>query len=355
MYKSVGIITFHWAANHGAILQTYASMAYLQSIPYVSSVQVIDYQPANFKPSLVSLLKPGKPRAVLDRIRNYIKGRKLSKFRNEHLVLTKLYSTEKDLLESPPLFDIYFSGSDQIWNPSFTQNGEGGPTGSYFLSFAPINARKAALSVSFGVVNYPIEASEIAKPLIDRYDFLSVREKTGFNILSEMGYKDVQLVADPTVLLTVDQYRKLYGNKHATSEAAICILRNQSKQNRKHIRSIVKQLGIKKTKNISYVTMEEWLAAIDQSNIVVTNSFHCVMMALKFHTAFWVIPEDGNRAGMNDRLETLLECVGLLNRIIKIGSCVKELKSPIDWKKVDEKMLDYSMSLHDYLDRVIME
>lgn len=355
MDKSVGLITFHWAANHGAVLQTYASLKYIESIPCVKTVMVIDYQPERFQPSLLSLIRPGKPRAVIDRIRSFKKGKRLSEFRNKHFTLTKLYGSERDLLESPPLFDIYLSGSDQIWNPAFTQYGEGGPTGSYFLSFAPTNSIKAALSVSFGCSQYPQEAQEIARPLIDRYDFLSVRETSGFSILANMGFNDVQIVSDPTTLLSVEDYRTIYGDIHFECDAAICILRSQSKKNRILIQSIVNQLNVKDIINISYVSMEEWLARIDQSKVVVTNSFHCVMMALKFHTSFWVIPEDGNRAGMNDRLETLLEKFGLLNRIVNLETNIVDLDEPIDWQNVDAKMLDYSKSLVNYLNKVLSE
>ena len=37
----IGILTFHWATNYGAVLQTYALQTYLESLGHV--VQIIDY------------------------------------------------------------------------------------------------------------------------------------------------------------------------------------------------------------------------------------------------------------------------------------------------------------------------
>ena len=52
----IGIMTFHWSANYGAVMQAYALSEYLKregAEPYV-----IDYYPARLKKNLMNALPP---------------------------------------------------------------------------------------------------------------------------------------------------------------------------------------------------------------------------------------------------------------------------------------------------------
>ena len=42
----IGILTFHWATNYGAVLQCYALQTYLESLGH--KVNVINYKPSFF-------------------------------------------------------------------------------------------------------------------------------------------------------------------------------------------------------------------------------------------------------------------------------------------------------------------
>ena len=52
----IGILTFHWAANHGAVLQTYASYYYFKNILKFEEVKVIDMQNINWFKKVTSFL-----------------------------------------------------------------------------------------------------------------------------------------------------------------------------------------------------------------------------------------------------------------------------------------------------------
>ncbi len=43
----IGILTFHWAANHGAVLQTYALYNYLKALSH--EVDIINYYPKYYE------------------------------------------------------------------------------------------------------------------------------------------------------------------------------------------------------------------------------------------------------------------------------------------------------------------
>ncbi len=349
----IGILTFHWGVNHGAILQTYATTKYL--INKNCDVEVIDYVPKEREIKFLKIFKPHYPSVMLERAEQWFKEQKLIGFRKK-LPLSKRYFSNQELIDNPPEVDILLCGSDQIWNPTFAMNGENKVTPVYFLNFGKSGCKKAALSVSFGCEKYPKNVELIAENYIKQLDCISVRENTGVSILKNLGVENVFLTADPTSLLSTDEYLVICKDvkENKNKNIALCILRKQNKQTRELIKDVCCLLKIKKINDIKNKSMQSWLAGIRDANVVVTNSFHCVMMCLKLHIPFYVILEANTLSGMNDRMYTLLERVGLTNRIVKD---VSELNNSIqiNWNYVDFKMEEYAKTLVDYLDVLITD
>lgn len=349
----IGILTFHWGANHGAMLQAFASAKYLQSKN--ADVKVIDYYPVNQELSLKNALKISHPKVMLEKISAYKKEKNVAPFRKK-LPLTERYYTNQQLIDNPPDFDVLITGSDQVWNPYFIQHGEGvnKVTPVYFLNFGKEGCKKVALSVSFGCSDYPDTASEIAKPFIEEFDAISVREKTGLKILEKMGIEGAVITADPTSLLKKDDIIELCEGvlQNAKPYTAKCILRKQSEETLAVINSLVSACNNGNVVDIEKMSMENWLASLRDAEFVVTNSFHCIMMCLKLHTPFTAVVESGSKAGMNDRLFTLLEHFGLTDLIVTSQNAdfSKITSKNIDWESVDTAMNNYAQSLINYLD-----
>lgn len=51
----IGILTFHWATNYGAVLQCYALQSYLESMGH--DVKVINYKPRQYDDNLYTFLR----------------------------------------------------------------------------------------------------------------------------------------------------------------------------------------------------------------------------------------------------------------------------------------------------------
>lgn len=348
----IGILTFHWAANHGAILQSYASARYLADLLPDSDVRIIDYVPATQEMSFLNLLRPRHPRAMLARFKAYAKGRRLDKFRHG-LPLTARFSSAAALKRGMGDLDLAFCGSDQIWNPAFTLHGEGGPTAVYYLDFCSERCTKAALSVSFGCAAFPPEAAAVAHDAIAALDAVSVREEEGVQILKDMGFSNARVVADPTSLLTTADYEALCKNVPPCREpfAALCILRKQNAETAALIEQVKTAVGLP-VKDIEQTGMEDWLAAIRDADRVITNSFHCTMMCLKLHTPFTVILEKNARGGMNGRFFTLLRRFGLEDTVVADKQAAQSTLFTPDWDAVDAEMERYAATLKDYIAEV---
>lgn len=344
----IGILTFHWATNHGGILQAYALQKYLSIAIPDSDVIIIDYWPARYQKSIKRAIHSRHISAIANNFKDIKKEKILAPFR-ERMKKTYRYYSQKQLQNFPPQVDVLISGSDQVWNEFYTMKGEGGVTTAYFLPFQP-NAKRISYAASFGFVTLKPEMEEIIKPCLEKFDAISVREQTGKAILDSIGVDSV-VVCDPTLLLESNDYFELCRGQKDEKYIAKYILRAQSAETLDLISSIEKEVGVdKEITDISMVPIEEWIGAIKNAKCLVTNSFHGVVFALKFHTPFFVVGESRGLSGMNDRFNTLLDVVGLKDRFVSDVSEVKaQIKSETNWEYVDEKLSDYSETGKKYL------
>lgn len=335
---NIGIITFHWAVNYGAILQSFALQTYLQKKGH--KVSIINYVPIGHKKSAFkSIINPLRAKVEL---KKYFKDKKLERFRSNHLNLTDEYNTLDSLQKNPPNFDVYISGSDQVWNPYFLMKGEYGKySPTYFLDFGESNVVKLAYAVSFGCEKYPeLESSEAMK-YVNNFTGIAVRENSGKKIVQDLGYhKDAIVVPDPTLLLSKDDYLKLLDLPvlKKTNQAFVYFLRNEERDVKDILDEISTSYNIKMNKESDLFTddISEWIANFAYSDIIFTNSFHGVVFSMIFHKPFFVYLAKGKSAGMNDRFRTLLTNVGLVDRIVSSHEEVKsKMNHKISWDEVD--------------------
>ena len=343
----IGILTFHWATNYGAVLQCYALQEYLQSQGY--TVQIVNYKPKRYDSifSIKTLLK--RPYKILSMMKLTERERLLSVFREKKLKMTERFYSEEGLKEMDGKFDMLISGSDQILNPFFTMKGEGKPTSVYYLGFAKKEIKRIGYAVSFGCTEYPAYAKEHASSLINNFDKIGLRESTGKNILSSLGYNgSSSLVPDPTILYGQNLFKGFNLDDPYNGRASICIylLRGEKSptiKDKELKRNIISDYGKSRS-------LERWLSEIKYSKLFVTNSYHGTIMAILFHVPFFAILNTSKKKGMNDRFITLLNMLGLQNRIIDngvINDC--QIKEEIDWISVDKRVSTFQKIGEDFL------
>ncbi len=334
----IGIITFHWATNYGAVLQAYALQYYLYKLGH--EVSIINYRPKRHKKTFFKCFFTKRPWIIPKRISEYFKENTIERFRRTYLNETRIYETENEIKKEPPKFDIYICGSDQIWNPSFTLGGEGKPTGVYFLDFGESNITRIAYAVSFGCVKYPDVAGKLMKKYISSFKSISVREQTGTEILSGFGLKNALTLPDPTLLLDQTDYLFTKNECRSGEMAFVYILRNENTiacQIQKLIEK--KYIFINPNKIFREYTIEQWINYIQRTKLVITNSYHGVLFSLIYHVPFLVILSHGVSAGMNDRFYTILTPIGLEHRAIQkfeVRQITELLNEDIDWTIVDK-------------------
>lgn len=334
----IGILTFHWATNYGAVLQAYALQQYLVSEGF--DTVIINYVPKRLEVSLMNCFRSRSISDFLKKMRIYRKELRIRKFRNENLIETKKYSVynqiSSDLADS---LDFVITGSDQVWNQYFiTNSGDTQFNTSYFLSCFNQGIKKIAYAVSFGCVEYPEALSKKIAPLITNFQSIGVRENSGKSILKAMNYDESVVVCDPTLLLNRSKYFSLFsGFKTEDVFTFVYLLRDDTEL---LLRKVKKDCNLTNTKVSSEECLESWLANIFYSNLVITNSYHGMIFSILFEKDFIVLLERDEP--MNDRFYTLLSRIDLLNRVCYVDEVVNTVEKKIDWEYVKLKLKCYT-------------
>lgn len=341
----IGIITFHWATNYGAVLQAYALYTYLKNLG--NDVEVINYYPPKYKKNIFSAVVTYHIKSITKRIKDVKKEREIEKFRIKNLKRSAYYPSGERLKRSETIYDCYICGSDQIWNMSFLKYGERKRTYTYFLDFAPGEKILASYAASFGSEKYAEDLKQDIKQQLRRLDFISVREETGLKIVNELGFDKACIVPDPAILLTPEHYTNFVElNKRKNGYVYSYMLHGRD-NDAEILFDYLKGKGVAVVRGAGSV--EDWLTDIYYSQIVITNSFHGVVFSVIFEKPFVALLIDGS--GMNDRIITLLNTLDLSDRIF--NNDISIIDKPIDWKKVSQKLHEYRGAGIDFLDKVL--
>lgn len=307
MSKKVATITFHWATNYGGVLQAYALQRALEKLG--ADTEIIDFVPRRVRFMI-----------VLDNLRGlrfgeFKKERSIRAFRREYLKLSKRhYPTARSLYKAAGDYAAVIAGSDQIWNYSFITSYGKRPMLSYFLDFAGESVLRFSYAASFGADKMPQDYEGMVLPLLNRFRAVSVREDTGKAIMEGMGIK-AQLVCDPTALLDEADLAAPAKPVPVSGPYVYSYVIQKGQRTAYEIERIAaEETGLPVYRTRSEDGVGEWLGGIRGAELVVTNSFHGVMLSLVFGRPFIAVPVEGKN--MNARIEHVLRETGLSERIL---------------------------------------
>lgn len=347
----IGILTFHWATNYGAVLQCFALQSYLISQGH--DVEVINYKPLKYNDNLYNFIRDRKFLHLSEYLNNREKEKALRQFREDNLKLTELVHSCNSLPSVVSKFDVIISGSDQVANPSFLMHGEGrnvvSPT--YYIGF-PFSGKRVGYALSFGCVTFPNTCLSIASKYISKFNNISVRENSGINIIESMGRTDSLVVPDPTLLLAAELYNTIVLTRPMDDNYIYCFFIRKIKSRKRLIDSHLHYERLLWNSSDGDYTLGGWISKIKSAKYVLTDSFHCVVMCLKLHKPFIVITDYDGNIGMNDRLYTLLDLCGLSSRIIwkdVFMNAVNQLYTQVDWEHIDSVLEEYAKIGKEFL------
>lgn len=320
--KKIGILTFHYSQNYGAVLQCYSLSKVLSTLGY--EVEVINYVPKRYNPGIFHTIGLNKNVFKMNfndlRIDNIIKKilykiryskksiQKFDEFRHNNLNLS--VKVQEESIENI-LSDYYavIVGSDQIWNPQERKKDQ------YFLNYKNISSIKKISYAADSTIE-EINDDDFNKLSISlkNFDYISVRNNHSLNFVKALNDKEVSIVADPTLLHN-------FNDSQFTSSVDVdkeyifsYVLGKEIDGSHKKVIEMIRErygdipiyFSVITTSNFKFYNCAdrvfydlgplEWLYLLKHSKFVYTDSFHGTLFAMKYHKPFIAYYAEKNRS-----------------------------------------------------------
>lgn len=290
------VLTLHSVANYGTQLQALATQEKLKQ--YFEDVEFIDYRRNDtYGIGLLKTFTKGNIIKALPVIPTVLRWKHVfGKFQKKYLnISADTYLNEEDLEKFSDDADVYFVGSDQVWNSGWN----GGIISAYYLAFVSQKKKKYAYCSSFGRVSIDEKEVENTKDFIKQFRYISVREESGTEILKKQyDYKSCVRLVDPTLALGADYWRRISKNRTVIKGKYILIYNlNRSKEFDNYAAEIAKILGLplyrfctrydqvfRTGKSLLVPEIEDFISLVDNAELVITDSFHATAFSMNLNT-----------------------------------------------------------------------
>lgn len=294
MSKKVGLLTFHRTSNFGSYLQTYG--LYRKICDLGAECEIIDYRcPAIEQRESLQQKKwsfhPKKiARQILIQPAVNAKAKVLQQFSAENMRFSPVYTTENIHLANKE-YDKFVAGSDIIWGRDIT-----GDDYHYFLDFVTDATKKYAFASSVG--DCVIRKDEPILPdLLRDFSKITVRETEAAKWVEEVSGCKAQVVCDPTMLLTEQEWDQAIPTKQKYSNYVLVYFKNPGEKSLADAKAYAKQHGCKVlhinygiphkgVTNIKPKTLNEFLSLIKYADMVFTASYHGMLFSLYYEKEF---------------------------------------------------------------------
>lgn len=356
----IGILTFHRACNYGAVLQAYALQQTLKKYFPDKKTEIIDYRCNTMenRNKLLSMEKNGGfVRDILRFVYYFVpkirKNVTFKRFRDRHFCLSDTY-TPQGVNQLKGRYRAIFVGSDQVWNFDIT-----GCDKNFFLQFANKDTLKCSYAASFGFQTVFDRYQRDIVGLASQMDFISLREDIGAKALENTLQKKVEICPDPTLLLTINEWKQLENNSKKDEDYILlyCVLepnrmldyvRELAQKTGMRVYSIGNKRSFKEFIQLKNLSAEDFLTWISNAKYVATTSFHGAVFAILNNKQF--MTEFDTKDKYNYRVRHLLNTLEIHDR--QVDSLAFEYDGAIDWDKVRENIAAERKRAGDYFKKI---
>lgn len=351
----IDMITLHRAQNYGSVLQAFALQKKMEEIGH--EVRVLDYYPERYtNKGWLRRLKNKSPKfknpfilfvAKIMIYPSYLrKGWVFNTFLNKYMNLTRFKFDTNEVAKQLKMkeADAYCTGSDQVWNSFWNE----GVEKALFLDFVPKNKLIFSYAASIGLSELPVDEVDIIRLLLDKYEYLSVREDTGVKILHELGRTDTIQCLDPTLLMTKEEWSYYADDRYEGEQYILTYNLHHDLEVDRYAFTLSRKYGIP-IWNISYnwhdfirkghlcwcPSVEKFLGLIKYARFVIADSFHATVFSIIFERQFVTItPEVAS-----SRVSSILNLLGISERNLCKFVDTSIIETPIDYQSVKRRLL----------------
>lgn len=376
--KKIGICACYDTRNYGSMLQAFATQVKIDQLGYESEYIVyrkkktflflLKQIPRLFNSNLMfdkwmRLQKKMKIRKNMGVIENE-KIRELAFLRFKDTYYRKFSPVNygyAELCRNANQYDTVLVGSDQLWTPG------GLASNFYNLMFVPDSVKKVSYATSFGVSEIPWYQIRRTRKYLKRFDSLSVREIRGAEIINKIAGRRAEVVCDPTLLLSCDEWRREIPSKRIVEGKYIfCYFLGENPTHRKLAEELQAKTGYKIVttpfldsfveedlhfgdERLFDIGPDDFVNLIRGAEYVLTDSFHGSVFSIIHHKQFLILDRFmSGKQSRNSRIESLCSLLGLEKRRYS-ENVVNEIMAVIDYNEVDEKMKVWRTASLDFL------
>ncbi|MCR5205014.1 MAG: polysaccharide pyruvyl transferase family protein [Lachnospiraceae bacterium] len=296
----IGILTWYYAMNHGARAHTYALVHTLRSMGY--NAEIIAYQSWHSYWDVEPYWVVSKNIPFMVKRIHYRMSFK--KTERDYEFLSKKVHTAKEI--DGLGYDLIILGSDEIFNINHLITSKDYTYFGVGIEKTPMITYAVSCGQSDSDIKWPDEVVES----VDRIKALSVRDSNSQRIVRSNTGREAELVLDPTLLY---DFKNLSDKNWLYRDYILIYTFGFIEANKDQIVSYAKEQGKKivcignafawADVNIQYPSQYQWYAAFEHADIVITNSFHGTIFAIKNQKPFINILMDDKVTKISNLLE----------------------------------------------------
>ena len=213
--------------------------------------------------------------------------------------LSPAYGSRAELTTACQNYSAVLVGSDQLWLPSNIA------ADYYTLSWVPDGVNKISYATSFGASFLPKPIQQKAREFLPRFQHLSVREQSAVEMIREYTGCTAQLVCDPTLLFTGEEWLDIQPEQPIVGgDYILCYFLGNNRKDR----TFAKRLrAATSCKIVALLHLDEYIAAdegyadempygigpgellnlIRNARYIVTDSFHGSVFSILYRKTFF--------------------------------------------------------------------
>lgn len=331
MKSKIGIITqYYKSENYGGNLQAYALCRYLRGMGY--DVEQICYSMGPVPDSADEEEQRQSSSASRDPVlylklcihniinrylqkKFFLRSAAFSTFRDQIPHSQAVY--DRKTLPDGKSYDIFITGSDQVWNPDCHEP-------AFFLPFVSCGRPKISYAASIGHPALSFAQIEFFRKHLSDFTAVSVREKDAAKLLAPLSPVPVEWVLDPVLLLTREQWDKICAERLIQKPYAFCYFLGPDKKERRLATAYAKKHKLRiiclpylngafQKSDVGFgddrlydISPKEFLSLVKYADFVFTDSFHAVVFSEIYHREYVVFHRLG-APGMSTRIKSAVD------------------------------------------------
>lgn len=370
----IGILNVQYGDNFGAVLLCYALQETIRKMGY--DPEVIDYRPKNpsnivrrawqkvRREGVIGIFKTlykkiiCRDKAVIQEKPSLKKIERFELFRNQYLKRSVVFDGAKDIKKRG--YDVYVVGSDLVWKPERVKE----EADVYFLTFTKgKDCRRISYAASLGTDDEDILRKQAKKfrKLIEKFDFVSVREKSSVTYIESFYRGKVYWCVDPTLLLERKDYEKLLPDKTCAIGYIYLYLLNDNEEAHELARKCSQEFHIPifgqspNSNRINEIGTScaddgplEFIERIKDARFIITDSFHGTIFSIIFEKQFMTF----SRGSISIRMQDLLQRLEMLDRYVPNGYAdIHKLNERIEYNSVKEIINNWKRESMEFLEK----